>query len=411
MNKSIKKKIETYIDETNAIKEKYNINQNDIDKIKELCQMNIPEIRIKNSERINFCIQQKELAELLLRKTISQLENYNLKIEAIEGRWILDADEEEYGRLRRKNSIDESIYQSYDNRSKESKQMILNLIYKLYEIRNYFYGEAGKQIKGTNGENLVQKYFSMFSEKYPSRTNVLLPIEDEFAKSSELDSIIITPKGIFVCEIKNWGNEKESLYIAPDDSWYIVKNKKRERIKNPFEQNIRHVLALEKYLRQNGISCKLIPLVVIADNKTSVVNENRKPVIKSAAVYEYIENQPIAKTVDAEKQKQILALIDSLDVEENTFPCMDFSSVFEEFDEAINKAFTIREKEVKLEKELLEKCKEMVSRYEKRNYPIIIILSIIAIILASIFVIRHFKGIMILIGIGIIGSIYGWINQ
>lgn len=190
------------------------------------------------------------------------------------GKILVEGNERSEHRLCGSGRTPQSIYDMYYGRSDKSPEIIESMMNQLVQYYHYFYHEAAKQIKGNQGEDMVRKYFSLFADKYPLRMNVILPIRDEFARTSELDSVIVTPKGILVCEIKNWGSEKEDIHIAGDDTWYICKNHKREKKKNPFEQNIRHAIALEKYLKARGITCRIIPVVVIADSKTTVVNES-----------------------------------------------------------------------------------------------------------------------------------------
>ena len=305
---------EKYIKELEEIEKKYPVNYEDIKIIEEVCNLETPEIRIKNSEKVEFCNNQKECCKYLYHKIHDALDEYELKEWKDGTNFVIDGYENEYKHtLPPSTRTPDSIYNIYQNRQNQARNMLRTLMNKLNEEFTYFYHENSKQIKGNQGEELVEKYFSLFANKYPSRMNVILPIEDAFAKSSEIDSLIVTPKGILVCEIKNWGSEKDPVYIHRDDTWYVRKNGRKEKQKNPFEQNIRHVMALEEFLKQNGITCKLIPAVIIADNKVEVINDgNSKTILKSSAVYEYIENQPLPETIDKETQNKILNLLDNL---------------------------------------------------------------------------------------------------
>ncbi len=410
MNKINKE--ENYLKELDEISKKYSINESDLRMIKDVIKEEIPDAYIKNSKRINFCIKQKEYCGYLLNKIFDKLEELHLNKEEYNGRIVISGDEQDYKhKFTVSATTPQSVIDKYNNRFKESIKIIEEIINKLMITYKYFYSEAGKQIKGNQGENIVKKYFSMFSEKYPSRMNVVLPIEDEFAKTSELDSLIVTSKGILVCEIKNWGNENDSIYISEDDTWYINRNGKKEKQKNPFEQNIRHSIALEKYLKQNNITCKVIPVVIIADSRTDIKNNSHKAVLKSSAVYEYIENQPLPITINEAKQKEILQLLDKLDTEENEFACKDLISVSEEYENAIYKAFKLRETEYKLEQTLFDKCEEIIKAYNSNRTKLLIIIFIILGILCitGLIVFRGF--VKFVIGLLLLGVVCGGLSS
>lgn len=406
--KIFEKKLKTYIKETDKINEKYFIDKNDVENIKNLCQKDLPEIKLKDSERIEYCTNQKRLADRLLSKLLGQLKALNLYSDSCYGKFALYSNEE-YGRVNCIGIEEQRIFEPYFNRSKEGKNLIYELIMKTFSIKKFFHKEIEILNERDKGNNSVKEYFSMFSDKYPCLYNIILPNQNK-QNLLEINSIIVTPKGVFVCKIKNF-NKDETIYINEDDSWCLTKWNHKEKHENSFEENTYNMILLEKYLRQNGIDCKVIPMIVVSNNETKIVNRNKRPVIKSASVYEYIENLSISKTIDEETQEQIVELLGKLENEEKLFAYQNLEAVYKEYEDAIEKAFEIRTTEIKLEEELLAKCQNIIEAYNKRYNFILILVSIVAFILAAIFVILHIKGIIILIGIGIVGSIFAWLNK
>lgn len=78
-------------------------------------------------------------------------------------------------------------------------------------------------------------------------TNILLPLKN--GNKTEIDSILLSRKGIFCIEIKNWvghisGNEESEYWIQKYDDPYMMDKKH----KNPFKQNENHCRVLERTL-------------------------------------------------------------------------------------------------------------------------------------------------------------------
>lgn len=76
-------------------------------------------------------------------------------------------------------------------------------------------------------------------------TNLLLPLRN--GHTTEIDSILITRKGIFCIEIKNWvgrisGNDKADYCIQKYDNPY----RKDKHHRNPVKQNENHCRVLER---------------------------------------------------------------------------------------------------------------------------------------------------------------------
>ncbi|RMA79104.1 nuclease-like protein [Metamycoplasma subdolum] len=108
-------------------------------------------------------------------------------------------------------------------------------------------GKEMNEIRGIQGENIVNSYLNrlVLNDEY-LLTNVLLPVRKG---NTEIDSILITRKGIFCIEIKNWigkiiGNDADLEWIQI----YRDARKESKLHKNPVKQNEKHCGVLSKYL-------------------------------------------------------------------------------------------------------------------------------------------------------------------
>lgn len=271
--------------------------------------------------------------------------------------------------------------------------------------------QVGILVKGERGESLTSKYFSLFEDKYHIINNIIIPIADSFAKSSEIDTFIITPKGIFICEIKNWGNEDETIIIGSDGKWYRQIKRKKTPVSSPVEQNTRHRLATEKYLKQFGIECELIPLIVIANNKTNIENNSNNVVIRMSEVYNYIENYNLPETLSKQTQNQILNILDSCEKSEKKFPAISFNMQEEYYNEYFRIAFDIIDKEMSIKRQCAEVFREHVKHINKRNKKNWTVLLTSIAIIVIILIVKNWTGIKFMIGFALLGIIAGGFGQ
>lgn len=97
---------------------------------------------------------------------------------------------------------------------------------------------------GNYGEYLTFKCLSSLDGSYRILTNVYLPKDD--GKTTEIDLIMISHKGIFVFESKNYsgwifGNESSQMWTQ------TFRSGQKHKFYNPVMQNKGHIAALNKY--------------------------------------------------------------------------------------------------------------------------------------------------------------------
>lgn len=101
---------------------------------------------------------------------------------------------------------------------------------------------------GQIGENIINNHLRLLlrNDEY-LLANVLLPVNDKF--KTEIDCILISRKGIFCIEIKNWvghihGNDEDEQWLQVYDD----PNMNDRRHKNPVKQNLNHCNILNRKL-------------------------------------------------------------------------------------------------------------------------------------------------------------------
>ena len=123
-------------------------------------------------------------------------------------------------------------------------------------IINYFntsympYRESDNKLKrnGFSGEARAKRFLANLVDKRDIFvTNLLIPKDDGF--TTEIDCVLISRKGIFCFEVKNWIGRVNGFEC--DDFWYrkyMTRHSKAKQIKNPVKQNETHVRAINKVL-------------------------------------------------------------------------------------------------------------------------------------------------------------------
>lgn len=122
-----------------------------------------------------------------------------------------------------------------------------------------------KRLKsGIDGEESTTRILDMLPTNYKVLSNITIEYE---GSKSEIDNLIISPKGIAIIETKNYngltsGNEN-------DLEWVITKTSGRgnnytNTIKNPVKQVNRQVYILSQILKENGIRCWIDGYVFMA---------------------------------------------------------------------------------------------------------------------------------------------------
>lgn len=207
------------------------------------------------------------------------------------------------------------------------------VIEQLLEFRKHCKHSLAGLDKGERGENLVLENLQKVGFKYIVLSSVVLPAITGDSQTSETDAYVITPKGIFVLEIKNKGNENVTFSISKDGRW---EEKRHGRVthtygqtpydKSPSEQNIIHKINTEAFLESHGFKdIPMYPVVVFANNDVDIENDSHDVVLRSSALISYIESINDPPILSREKMEEIAKLIDENRMEARAFDVLSLS--------------------------------------------------------------------------------------
>ncbi|WP_052402802.1 nuclease-related domain-containing protein [Methanococcoides methylutens] len=138
--------------------------------------------------------------------------------------------------------------------------------------------------KGADGENMVTNLL----ENLPYNWSVL---NDMVVGSSQIDHIVVCPKGVYTIETKNYrgtiyGNaeKKEWMQVFPNGSKYDFYN--------PVKQGNKHSLELSRYLESNGLKTWVNTVVVFPSDEVELkVYSPKTQVLYLKDVAAYFMNQ------------------------------------------------------------------------------------------------------------------------
>ena len=162
--------------------------------------------------------------------------------------------------------------------------------------------------KGKTGEENFSRILNHYSHKYHTLENIVIPAAEGDGISSETDAYVITDKGVFVCEVKNYGKEGQTLFVSEDDRWYILDSETGRMIDTKVsatEQNKRHCRATKTFLEKHlgNVNIPIISVVVIANDEVELVNRSQNPVIYAREIEGFIKQY--SNSVDDETKNKI----------------------------------------------------------------------------------------------------------
>ena len=186
---------------------------------------------------------------------------------------------------------------------------------------------------GIEGENRVNQELSLYNNII-NLSNIRLEVLDNnnTIQSIENDNILLTKNGIFVLEIKNFGEIGNYDIIIEKDGRWLRKNKYNGEttvIKNVTKQNNRHIAFLNKFINE-GINrsfddyIEVEGIVVIANEKITIENyNNNQNIFRDSELYSYIKSQEVKFKID--ELEKIRDLILSKNLPPKRYPIFDYS--------------------------------------------------------------------------------------
>lgn len=176
---------------------------------------------------------------------------------------------------------------------------------------------------GVKGEERVNEELHMYGKAWNVFSNVRFEVNGQ---SVESDNIIVSKKGIFTIEAKNYApNGNYGIHITRDGQWLkTFPNGKTELMNNIASQSNRHVaykqnLIAEEWEKKHGEAqfFHIQPLIVLANDTVQVQNETNMPIIRISQIYHHIMSQPDVLT---DEQVTLISEI----IEENRLPAKKY---------------------------------------------------------------------------------------
>lgn len=198
----------------------------------------------------------------------------------------------------------------------------------LIEYKEKIESQIGITTKGDVGEQNIAD--ALEKSKYASYVvhNVVLDVSDSEGKTNEIDTYVITPKGIFILEVKNYGKKGTTLKITDTDKWKLIDNKTGRVIKyekNPESQNKRHTRATHiKVQELFGKEVPLFPLIVIGNNKVKLDNRSNIVVKNVDDFISYIENMEGKNILSSDEMFELKRIFEKADIGSNAFSVISY---------------------------------------------------------------------------------------
>lgn len=173
----------------------------------------------------------------------------------------------------------------------------------------------GKKIKinlnGIRGEKVALRSVRKLGNEYSAFVNMKLEYEEQ---SSEVDLIVVGPKGIFVCEVKNHNGEIQG---RPDDKrWVQIKKTEKggkfyNGFYNPCKQVKTHTYRLSQILKDDGYEGWIQSSVYfVNENATLKIQKGKVPVIgPNSSLKQFIEEYEPKHMLTKEEIEKVLKII------------------------------------------------------------------------------------------------------
>jgi|GEM_PF-2503626 len=178
------------------------------------------------------------------------------------------------------------IYLDFSRNNYQKFTLFAGILLAILGLRLISKGK--KFIVGAVGESAVSKVMADFPRYW-------YIFNDMFVGSSQIDHIIVCPKGVYTIETKNYkgtiyGNaeKKEWTQVFKKDGKYY-----RYSFYNPVKQGMKHSLELSNYLKKNGLKKIWVNTVIVFTNKEVELKvfSKKVPVLYLSNLREYFEKR------------------------------------------------------------------------------------------------------------------------
>jgi len=124
------------------------------------------------------------------------------------------------------------------------------------------------EIRGKRGENRVKRVIGGTKENLQYVINDLIVLDS--GKTSQIDHVVINPRGVFVIETKNYSGEIYGAENQHEWTQVLAYGNVKNKLYNPLKQNATHVYNVKKIVGNLPIRS----LVVFVQNNTCHIDAN-----------------------------------------------------------------------------------------------------------------------------------------
>lgn len=148
---------------------------------------------------------------------------------------------------------------------------------------------------GLAGENIVDKELDLYRDKLLNLSNIRLEVEDTTVES---DNIVLSDKGVFCIEVKNYGGNHRGgrIVVTKEGFWYRYSAEGEEmEISDITSQIYRHIGITQRFvnekLREKHGDIPYVdfyPIIVFSNNSIAIENNSDIPILRVSHIYHHI---------------------------------------------------------------------------------------------------------------------------
>lgn len=204
--------------------------------------------------------------------------------------------------------------------------------YLFKDLMKQMFGQLKSSWKGHIGEERVTEHLELFKDVIINIPNVRFELEDT---SIEADNVVVTDKGIFCIETKNYGREGETILITKDGLWKRYDGDHEIPMKNVTEQHNRHLGIMQRFinneLKKMGFEIPYVyfeEIYVIANDEVAINNMSEFKVVRPSSVYNTIRNTITNIKLSRDVQLAICKIIEENRAELKKYPVKSYKENF-----------------------------------------------------------------------------------
>ena len=189
--------------------------------------------------------------------------------------------------------------------------ILLPFLFLIMMMVLYYWVSANfASLKGSLGEKQISKLLqSLDPDRYVLLNDLYIPKEN--GTTTQIDHVVISDKGLFVIETKNYNGW---IFGSQNSKhWTQVIYKRKEKFYNPIWQNAGHMKELRHFLGDSYSDIPMYSIIVFGKQATLKFKEafHNVKVIKSRDLRSVIKKEPGENRISPSDRKNIHQLLSS----------------------------------------------------------------------------------------------------